>query len=59
MRDLVKCIVYVKKGKVLIIKEFEMGILILIIIYENENNIRLICEIIYGIMIINFVCNIS
>lgn len=58
MRDLVKCIVYVKKGKVLIIKEFEMGILILIIIYENENNIRLICEIIYGIMIINFVCNI-
>lgn len=58
MRDLVKCIVYVKKGKVLIIKEFEMGILILIIIYENENNKRLICEIIYGIMIINFVCNI-
>lgn len=58
MRDLVKGIVYVKKGKVLIIKEFEMGILILIIIYENENNIRLICEIINGIMIINFVCNI-
>lgn len=26
MRDLVKCIVYVEKGKVLIIKEFEMGI---------------------------------
>lgn len=59
MRDLVKCIAYVKKGKVLIIKESEMGILTLITTYENENNIRSICEIIDGIMIINFACNIS
>lgn len=58
MRDLVKCIAYVKKGKVLIIKESEMGILTLITTYENENNIRSICEIINGIMIINFACNI-
>lgn len=58
MRGLVKCIAYVKKGKVLIIKESEMGILTLITTYENENNIRSICEIIYGIMIINFACNI-
>lgn len=48
-----------QKGKeVLIIKESEMGILTLITTYENENNIRSICEIIYGIMIINFACNI-
>lgn len=58
MRDLVKCIAYVKKGKVLIIKESEMGILTLKTTYENENNLRSICEIIYGIMIINFACNI-
>lgn len=58
MRDLVKGIAYVKKGKVLIIKESEMGILTFITTYENENNIRSTCEIIYGIMIINFACNI-
>lgn len=39
--DLVKFIAYVRKGKVLIVKESEMGILTLITTYENENMVNL------------------